>query len=231
MKKMAHILKVVIIICTFVVSIPGADAVFWEDHFEQEAKEDWQHTGKDSIWTVEGGFLKAEIQAQSQWSPIFELYEFIAYPGPYNDFTITLETVGAARARFGIAFAKHFRNTVPEVDEQGYYLFFTNDMYTSRDGEILIEPGQRWNTDELQEMVLSFKDGRFQFSADGEPRADFTDANFNHIDSIAFVLAGFITEDVNVGNAWIDTFTIDGLAVSPLRKLATTWANLKQEQP
>ena len=229
MKNIAHILKTVIIVCVFLVSIPGADAVFWEDHFEQAAKEDWQHTGKDSIWTVEDGFLKAEIQARAQWSPIFELYEFIAYPGPYNDFTITLETVGAARARFGIAFAKHFRTTVPEVDEQGYYLFFTNDMYTSRDGEILIEPGQRWHTDELQEMVLSFKDGRFQLSADGESRIDFTDANFTHIDSIAFVLAGFITEDVNVGNAWIDRFTIDGLAVSPLRKLATTWANLKQE--
>ena len=41
------------------------------------------------------GFLRAEIQAQNQWSVIFERYQLIAYPGPYNDFTITLETVGA----------------------------------------------------------------------------------------------------------------------------------------
>ena len=231
MKNIAHILKAIIIICAFLVSSLGTDAVFWEDPFERAAKEDWQHIGKDSIWTVEDGFLKAEIQAQAQWNTVFELYQFIAYPGPHNDFTITLETVGAARARFGIALAKHFHNTVPKIDEHGYYLFFTNDMYTSRDGEIFIEPGQRWNTDALQQMELHFKDGRFQLSADGESRVDFTDANFNHIDIIAFVLAGFITEDVNIGNAWVDTFTIDGLSVSPLRKLATTWANLKQEQP
>ena len=227
MKKNVRVFKAVIIICASLISLPGADAVLWEDPFEQAAKEDWQHIGKDAIWTVEDGFLKTEIQAQAQWSPIFELYQFIAYPGPYNDFTITLETVGAARARFGIALAKHFNNTVPAMDEHGYYLFFTNDLYASRDGEILIEPGQRWNTDELQQMELHFKDGRFQLSADGESRVDFTDANFDHVDIIAFVLAGFITEDVNVGNAWVDTFTIDGLAVSPLRKLATTWANLK----
>ena len=226
MKKVVCVFKAVII-CTFLMSLPDADAVLWEDHFEQEAKKDWQHIGKDAIWTVEDGFLKAEIQAQAQWSAIFELYQFIAYPGPYNDFTITLKTIGAARARFGIALAKHFDTTVPEMDEHGYYLFFTNDMYASRDGKILIEPGQRWNTDELQQMELHFKDGRFQLSADGESRIDFTDANFNHVDSIAFILAGYITEDINVGNAWVDTFTIDGLAVSPIRKLATTWAHLK----
>ena len=231
MKKIVRVFKAVIIICISLIALPDADAVFWEDPFEQEGKEDWQHIGKDAIWTVADGFLKAEIQAQAQWSPIFELYQFIAYPGPHNDFTITLETVGAARARFGIALAKDFNNAVPEIDEHGYYLFFTNDMYTSRDGEIFIEPGQRWNTDELQQMELHFKDGRFQLSADGESRLDFTDANFNQVDIIAFVLAGFITEDINVGNAWVDTFTIDGLAVSPPRKLATTWAHLKQEDP
>ena len=114
-----------------------------------------------------------------------------------------------------------------EIDEHGYYLFFTNDMYPSRDGDVFIGPGQRWNTDELQQMALHFKDGRFQLNADGESRLDFTDANFDHIDTIAFVLAGFVTEDVNVGTAWVDTFTIDGLAVSPIRKLATTWSHLK----
>ena len=149
--------------------------------------------------------------------------------GPITDFTITLETIGATRARFGIALAKHFYDPVTEISEHGYYLFFTNDMYTARDGNLFIEPGQRWNTDELQQMTLHFNDGRFQLSADGESRLDFTDANFDHIDTIAFVLAGFVTEDPNLGNAWIDTFTIDGLAVSPKGKLATTWAHLKTE--
>ena len=227
MKNIARTLKAIIIVYTFIIPLRSADAVLWEDHFDRETKEYWQHHGEDSVWTVEDGFLKAKIQAQEQWSPIFERYQFTAYPGPYNGFTITLQTVGATRARFGIALAKRFYDPVTEIDEHGYYLFFTNDMYTSRDDNLFIEPGQRWNTDELQQMELHFNDGRFQLSADGESRIDFTDANFNHIDIIAFVLAGFVTEDLNVGSAWVDTFTIDGLGVSPIRKLATTWAHLK----
>ena len=125
MKNIAHTLNALIIIYTFLLLQGGANAAFWEDHFEQEAVDDWQHVGNDSVWTVEDGFLRAEIQAQNQWSVIFERYQFIAYPSPYNDFTITLETVGATRARFGIALAKHFRNPVTEIEEFGYYLFFT----------------------------------------------------------------------------------------------------------
>ncbi len=228
MKNIAHLLNALIIVYTFLLLQEGVNAAFWEDHFEQEAVDDWQHVGNDSVWTVEAGFLRAEIQAQNQWSVIFERYQLIAYPGPYNDFTITLETAGAARAQFGIALAKHFRNPVTEVEENGYYLFFTNDIQASRDGGAFVGPERRWNTDELQQMELHFKNGRFQLNADGESRLDFTDANFDHIDSIAFVLAGFVTEEVNIGSAWVDTFTIDGLAVSPKRKLATTWAYLKQ---
>ena len=231
MKTVAHILTAIIIISGSSIPLWRADAVLWEDYFDREAKEDWRHDGNDSVWTIEDGFLKAEIQAQEQWSMVFERYQFTAYPGPHNGFTITLETVGATQARFGIALAKRFHDPVTEIDEHGYYLFFTNDMYTSRDDNLFIEPGQRWNTDELQQMELHFNDGRFQLSADGEARIDFTDANFDHIDTIAFVIAGFVTEDLNVGNAWVDTFTIDGLAVSPIRKLATTWASLKQEHP
>ena len=231
MRNIAHALNALIIFYILLLLPGDANAAFWEDHFEQEAVDDWQHVGNDSVWTVEDGFLRAEIQAQSQWSVIFERYQFIAYPGPYNDFTITLETAGAARARFGIALARHFRNPVTEVEEDGYYLFFTNDMQASRGDGVFVGPGQLWDTDELQQMELHFKNGRFQLNADGESRLDFTDANFDHIDTIAFVLAGFVTEDVNVGSAWVDTFTIDGLAVSPKRKLTTTWAHLKQEQP
>ena len=229
MKTVAHVPIALIIVCLSFIPPQPADAVLWEDHFDRAAKEDWQHTGKNSVWTVEDGFLKAEIQARAQWSPIFERYQFIAYPGPYNSFTITLETIGATRARFGIALAKHFYDPVTEIAERGYYLFFTNDMYTARDDTLFIEPGQRWNTDELQQMALHFNDGRFQLSADGESRLDFTDANFDNVDTIAFVLAGFVTEDRTVGRAWVDAFTVDGLAVSPKGKLATTWAHLKQK--
>ena len=227
----ANTLKIILIIYTFFVWQTVAGAVIWEDIFEQEAKDDWQHMGNDTIWKVEDGFLKAEIHAQTQWSTVFELYQFIAYPGPYNDFTITLKTIGATQARFGIALAKHFLNPVTKIEEYGYYLFFTNDMQASRNGSIFVGPGKRWNTNELQQMALHFDSGRFQLQADGESRMDFRDANFDQIDIIAFVLAGFVTEEVNIGNAWVDTITIDGLAVSPKRKLTTTWASLKQAQP
>ena len=229
MKNSTRTSKAILIIFTFLILQTEVSAVIWEDGFEQEAKDDWQHIGNDSIWKVEDGFLKAEIKAHAEWSPIFELYQFIAYPGPYNNFTITLETVGATHSRFGIALAKHFLNIATDVDEYGYYLFFTNDMQVSRNGSIFVGPGKRWNTDELQQMVLHFESGRFQLQADGESRLNFRDANFDRIDSIAFVLAGFVTEDVDIGSAWVDTFTIDGLAVSPKRKLTTTWASLKQE--
>ena len=229
MKNIAHLLNALIIAYTFLLLQGNVNAAFWEDHFEQEAVEDWQHVGNDAVWTIEDGFLRAEIQAQNQWSVIFERYQLIAYPGPYNDFTITLETVGATRARFGIALAKHFQNAVTEIEEFGYYLFFTNDMQASRNGGVFVGPERRWDTDALQQMELHFKDGRFQLNADGESRLDFRDANFHHIDTIAFVLAGFVTEDVNIGSAWVDTFMIDGLAVSPKRKLTTTWAHLKRQ--
>lgn len=230
MKNITRVLTAILIIYIFLVLQLEVSAVIWEDTFEQAAEDDWQHKGNDSIWKVEDGFLKAEIHAQSEWSTVFELYQFIAFRGPYNDFTITLETIGATHARFGIALAKHFLDPATEVDEYGYYLFFTNDMQASRSGSIFVGPGKRWNTDELQEMVLHFESGRFQLEADGEPRIDFRDANFDQIDSIAFILAGFVTEKVNIGTAWVDTFTIDGLAVSPKRKLTTIWASLKQPQ-
>lgn len=228
MKNIVPVLKALITIYVFLLSQGDTNAAFWEDYFEKASKGDWQHVGNDSVWMVEDGFLRAEIRAQEQWSTVFERYQFIAYPGPYDDFTITLKTVGATQARFGIALAKHFRNPVTEIEEDGYYLFFTNDMQASRNGSVFIGPGQRWNTDELGQMELHFNSGRFQLHADGESRLDFRDANFTHIDTIAFVLAGFVTEDVTIGHAWVDTFTIDGLAVSPRRRLATTWARLKK---
>ena len=228
MKNIVPVLKALITIYTVLLWQADTHAAFWEDHFEKASKDDWQHVGNDSVWTVEDEFLRAEVRAQEQWSTVFERYQFIAYPGPYDDFTITLKTVGATQARFGIALAKHFRNPVTEIEEDGYYLFFTNDMQASRNDGVFIGPGQRWNTDELQQMELHFNSGRFQLRADGESRLDFRDANFTHIDTIAFVLAGFVTEDVTIGRAWVDTFTIDGLAVSPRRRLATTWARLKK---
>ena len=65
MNNIAHLLNALIIVYTFLLLQGSANAAFWEDHFEQEAVDDWKHVGNDSVWTVEDGFLRAEIQAQT----------------------------------------------------------------------------------------------------------------------------------------------------------------------
>ncbi len=204
-------------------------AVTWQDDFDQVAADNWQLQGTDSLWQIEDGTLKAEIQTEKQWRTIFELYLYNAFPGPYDTFTITLENIGATGdVRFGLALGKHFLNDVGEIEEIGYYLFFTNDMQASRDGRIFLGPGKRWDTDVLNEMSLQFDGGRFQLFGDGESRMDFTDANLPKIDIIGFVLVGYVTDRVNTGEAWVEKITISGLSVSPIGKLTTIWGHLKK---
>lgn len=227
---MKNILRTFITIFALLVLQGVADAVTWQDDFDQETEDNWHLAGNDSVWHIQDGFLKAEIQTEKQWRTLFELYQFIAFPGPYNDVTITLETIGASDARFGIALGKRFLNTEGEVEETGYYLFFTNDMQTSRNQNVFVGPGQRWNTDELKQMVLHFNSGRFQLFGDDESRLDFMDANLMQIDIIGFVLVEYVTDAVSTGRAWVDKFTISGLSVSPKDKLTTVWGHLKKEQ-
>lgn len=207
-----------------------ATAVTWQDDFNQETEDNWQLQGSDSIWRIEEGFLRAKIETQKQWHTIFEIYRFIAFPRLYDTFTITVDNIGASGdIKFGIALGKHFLNDDGKIEEIGYYLFFTNDMQASRDGKVFLGPGRRWNTDALNEMVLHFDGGRFQLFGDGESRMDFRDANLPKIDIIGFVLVGYVTDRASTGEAWTDKITISGLAVSPKRKLTTTWGHLKRE--
>lgn len=227
---MTHILRLIITIYAFLVLQGIAGAVTWQDDFDQETEDDnWQLQGSDSVWQIEDGYLRTEIQTEKQWRTIFELYQFIAFPGPYNNITIEVDMIGVTDAKFGIALGKHFLNTAGEVDEIGYYLFFTNDMQASRDGKVFAGPGKRWHTDELEQMILHFDDGRFQLIGNGEARMDFRDANLPQIDIIGFVLVTYVTDRANIGKAWVDKITISGLATSPKRKLTTTWGHLKQE--
>lgn len=206
-----------------------AAAVTWQDDFEQQTGDSWQLKGNDSVWRIEDGYLRTEIQTEKQWRTIFELYQFIAFSGPYDTFTITVRTIGAIDARFGIVLGKHFLNDTGEIEETGYYLFFTNDMQASRDGKVFAGPGGRWNTNTLNEMVIHFDGGRFQLFGDGESRMDFRDANLPKIDIIGFALVGYVTDMTSTSKAWVDKITISGLAVSPKRKLTTIWGHLKRE--
>ncbi len=227
---MAHILRMLITIYVFLVLQGIVSAVTWEDGFDYTKEDSWQLQGSDSIWRIEEGFLRAKIETQKQWHTIFELYQFIPFREPYNNITIKIDNIGASGdVRFGIAVGKHFLNDVGEIEETGYYLFFTNDMQASRDGKVFLGPGRRWNTDVLNEMLLQFDRGRFQLFGGGESRMDFRDANLTKIDIIGFVLVGYVTDMASTGEAWVDKITISGLPVSPKQKLTTTWGHLKQE--
>lgn len=235
----------IFILLLFISVLEAATARIWQDDFVSEVStpaeqtENWQLKGNESIWNVKDDLLRAELRPRKQVGVIFEQLEFVALPGPYADFTITLETVGVEAARFGIALGKIFKKEpMPEPEPQrdiediGYYLFFTNDMGVARNASVQVGAGQRWNTDTLEQMELRFKAGRFQLWADGDARLDFEDANFYTIHRISFVLAGFVPNNGNVGKAWVDAFTFEtpSLNVSQREKLTTRWAAIKQDR-
>lgn len=227
---MSHILRMLITIFALLVLQENARAVTWQDDFDQETEDSWQLQGSDSTWQIEQGFLSAKIDTQKQWQTIFELYQFIAFPGPYNNITISIENIGASgENRIGIALGKHFLNDVGEIEETGYYLFFTNDMQASRNGKVFLGPGRRWDTDVLYEMVLQFDSGRFQLFGNGESRLNFIDANLPTLDIIGFVFVAYVTDREITDEAWVEKITISGLAVSPKNKLTTIWGHLKRE--
>ncbi len=230
MKDSVNILIILLTIIALLVLQGNANAVTWQDDFEIELEDSWQLQGSDSIWQIEQGFLRARINTQKQWQTLFEFYQFIAFPGPYNTITIDIENIGTSgESRIGIALGKHFLNDTGEVEETGYYLFFTNDMQASRNGKVFLGPGRRWPTDVLNEMVLQFDSGRFQLFGDGDARLDFIDANLSTIDIIGFVFVAYVTDREITDDAWVEKITISGLAVSPKNKLTTIWGNLKQE--
>ena len=230
MKNSVNILIILLTIIALLVLHGNANAVSWHDDFEIELADSWQLQGSDSIWQNQQGFLRAKIDTQKQWQTLFELYQFIAFPGPYNNITIDIENIGASgENRIGIALGNHFLNDAGEVEETGYYLFFTNDMQASRNGKVFLGPGRRWPTDVLKEMVIQFDSGRFQLFGDGASRLDFIDANLSTIDIIGFVFVAYVTDREITDDAWVEKITISGLAVSPKNKITTIWGNLKQE--
>ena len=219
-----------ITIITLLALQRNANAVTWQDDFDTELEDSWQLQGSDSIWQIEQGFMRAKVETQKQWQTLFEFYQFIAFPGPYNNITINIENIGTSgENRIGFALGKHFVNDDGEVDETGYYLFFTNDMQASRNGKVFLGPGRRWHTDVLNEMVLQFDSGRFQLFGDGESRLDFIDANLTTLDIIGFVLVAYVTDREITNDAWVEKITISGLAASPKNKLTTIWGQLKRE--
>ena len=221
-------------ICIALTFIATAFAGNWHDDFASQTavpaeKEGvWQQEGNESVWLLEDGMLTAETRPRKLLGTLVEHLHFTAIPAPYEEFTVILHNASAENAHFGISLAKHFG--AGETEDTGYYLFFTNDMRVSRNGKVFVGDGNRWHTDELEQLEVRFHAGRFQLFADGESRLDFRDANFDNIDSISLVLASFVQDNGKTGKAWADGFTFSSpaLDVSSKGKLATTWGMLKK---
>ena len=214
--------------------ILSVSAEVWRDDFDAENPEAWQVVGNDSIWKIEDGFLHAEVNRE--WDVQYELYQFIALPPPYRNFTITINDFGGNKTRFGFCVGRRFPDTSQE--DPFFYVFFPDEIRARRfDGKgsshpfrirLSREPRIRWETDVLKKMELQFNAGHFVLFADGELRTAFQDANFDKIEILGFVMEGINIANEWVGAAWADSFTIAGLNVSPEVRLTLIWGRLKQ---
>lgn len=229
-------LNIFIAVYAVISCIVSASAEVWHDDFDTGDQEGWRIVGNDSIWKVSNGFLRAEVKRE--WGGQYELYQFTAFPGPYRNFTITINDFGGDKVRFGFAIGKRFPDTADE--DPFFYVFFPDEIRARRfNGKgsshpfrfrLSREPRLRWETDRLTRMVLYFNSGHFGLFADGEFRTTFQDANFDKVEILGFVLEGINIANEWVGEAWTDSFTISGLEVSPEVRLTSTWAQLKVRQ-
>lgn len=205
----------------------------WRDDFDTPNPDAWNIVGNDDVWTVKDGFLR--IHVNRDWEINYDLFQFIAIPGPYRDFTVKIEDFGGDKLRFGLCVGRQFPDTPDE--ELFYYVFFPNEIRARRfDGKgisypfhyrLSREPRMRWDTDVLNTLELHFNSGNFLLFTDGEFRTKFRDKNFSRIEII-----GFVVEGINIANqweadGWIDSFTLSGLHVSPEVKTTSLWSQLK----
>ena len=162
-----------------------------------------------------------------------EFLQLIKFPPPYERFTIKVKGIKTIRSGgFGIALGKRIERIT------FCYIFFTDSIYgrrasgTGGSAPFLTWsprcPATRWDTNELEEMMLTFNSGRFRMSANGELRADFEDPHFDVIEVIAFAIWG---GDQPTAEGWCDSFMIFGPSISfdfrPRGKLAVTWGRIK----
>lgn len=231
MNQIKAFLIIILLLSVFVV-IP-ASTELWHEDFDAENTEAWKIVGNRRVWKVVDGLLRIEVNRD--WAIEYDLYELIAFPAPHRDFVVTIKNFGANKLRFGFCVGRRFPETADE--DPFYYVFFSDEIRARRFNgrgsshpfryRLSREPRQRWNTDVIDVMELHFNSGFFLLFVDGEFRAKFTDANFNRIE-----ILGFVVEGINIANqweaeGWVDSFTISGLNVSPEVKVTETWGEIK----
>ena len=225
----------IVVYATISCSLSAA-AVKWHDDFDTENPEAWHIVGSRSVWKIADGTLQAHVNRD--WDVQYELYQFIAFPPPYRNFTVIINDFGGDKVRFGFCIGRHFPDT-PEEDPF-FYVFFPDEIRARRfDGKgsshpfrvrLSREPRTRWNIDVLERMELHFNSGYFLLFVDGEYRTAFRDANFANVEILGFVLEGVNIANEWVGQGWAGSFTISGLDVSAEVRLTSTWAQLKGNQ-
>ena len=222
-----------ILLYIFISCTLSAPAEVWHDDFDTDNPEAWNAIRNDSIWKVTDGFLRVEVKRESEVQ--YELYQFTAFPDPYRNFVVTINDFGGDKTRFGFCVGRQFPDT-PEEDPF-FYVFFPDEIRARRfNGKgsshpfrvrLSREPRTRWETDALTQMKLYFNSGHFVLFADGEFRTAFQDANFDKIEILGFVMEGINIANEWVGAAWVDSFTISELNVTPEVRLTSTWGQLK----
>lgn len=215
------------------ITLPASSET-WRDDFDVPNPEAWDIVGNRNVWKVEDGFLR--IHVNRDWEIDYDLFQFIAIPGPYRDFTVKIKDFGGDQLRFGFCVGRQFADTADE--DPFYYVFFPNEIRARRfngRGEshpfqyrLSREPRMRWDTDVLNIMELHFNSGNFLLFTDGEFRTKFRDKNFSRIEIMGFVVEGINIANQWEGDGWVDSFTLSGLHVSPEVKVTSLWSQLKR---
>ncbi len=229
----------------------NANAGVWQDDFNEEKlsingeklSDAWKPLNNLAYWKVADGLLWGK-EILNQWRTYTRTgLELTRFVGHRKHFTITVTNLQVRHPGpplIGIALG----NRVPANAESFHvYEFMTSfiraykvnwhkkpkpsDVAKPFDW-IPQHPGTIWQDTrmELGQMTIRFNRGRFQLFADGEMRADFVDEHFDQIEQIAIVTS---VSDSLSGSVSIDSFSFSSpsLAVSPQRKLATSWAKVK----
>ena len=254
MKQIRQIIIWIWVFVLFNIISQSVLAQSYQTDFDHLEGEHWELWGYHSIWNAEKGYLKGRIPSPRI---NIEMFQFKLFSGKYKSidisafadtiqrqvnkpgykkFTITLKDLVSRRGDFGVALGRMFVD--PPEEYPLFYVFFTNRIiageFNGWNGlsnfprwQIPRHPATRWETQELESMELRFDNGRFQWFADDEKRADFKDSDFSVIEIIGFVLLG---HEIHVGSGRVDSFTFSsiGLSVSPQTKLTTTWGQIKQ---
>ena len=225
----------VVILITLFLPMASVSAGTWRDDFEDDSLDGWALRNPDSTWTVQNGFVCAQMLPHHVFSADF--LEFTAFPGPYERFTITLTDLSNS---LFIGLSKMFIWPVTGRQVFYFYIFSTaaidglsinrlGGSFTSgfRNQWLPRNPGTLWE-DDVAELQVHFDSAHFQLFADGELRADFEDSHFDQIDFATILIVG----EGGDKEQRVDAFEISGpgigvQTIQPKEKLATSWGAIR----